>query len=176
MNLCLQFTPGSNPGYNSVNWSSVVTESSALKVSFTSFQYSLGDGSLCTAFQYSSDINQNALGLKFNFPSTAPFALLSSPSASVRMKSDNNLALKAYSSDDYVLADSLRVIIRGLSFIMLFFLIVGLIRYKIVPLEASAVYQVAVFSLIALQDISPTLSALDELSFIAYGYRFNFFS
>lgn len=132
--LCLRLTPPNHPSYNSLNWSSVLTKPSSFNANITSLHYSTHSLALCLAFEYYSSINHNMVNFTFNFPTTVPFALLTTTTVGVAMISDNNLALNVYSSDDYALAGILRVVVRGLCFIMLLFLVVGLFRFKTVPL------------------------------------------
>lgn len=91
------------------------------------------------------------------------------------MLSDNNLALNYYSDSDYSTANLLRVILQVLSYIAIVFLFVGCFHYKLIPLELSAVFQVAGFATLALEDLSPMMSALDGLSPICFGYRAKLF-
>lgn len=89
---------------------------------------------------------------------------------SVTMISDDNQALVVYNQDTYSLSSTVKYVAFGIGGLGLFVSFLALIGGRLIGLETVAIIQITFFSLITLDKMSPTVSALSGLG-LSCGYN-----
>ena len=80
--------------YQTLNWSSIVSQKSNLSLTMTSTSFDATTGKLSISYAYTQDLNDKNLVLAYNLPLTSPFSLLSNVSTTtILTEESNNLSL-----------------------------------------------------------------------------------
>jgi hypothetical protein len=110
--------------------------------------------------------------LGFNFPPTAPFDMLNATNTSTVLVANNNLALGVYSDSDYKQSKIVDYIALALSSLAVLMFLLGYLSGKLVGLECVTVFQLAFFSLLTCDNLSPSFYGLSYLAY-SCGYNIN---
>lgn len=84
-------------------------------------------------------------------------------SLSQRIATENNLSLKNYSQNIYMLAAAVKYFCIIMSVVALLLLLAGYFGGKLIVLEHLAVLQIVSLSMVSVHDASPTFSGLRSL-------------
>lgn len=114
---------------------------------------------------YTQPLNEKTAQLSFTFPPTAPFDLLNSTTATVKLTADNNLSLEVYSEDDYSSAALVKTLATAASLLALAMFLFGAFAGKLIGIELIAVFQISFLSLTTLENLSPSFESLSMLAY-----------
>lgn len=148
-----------------VDWATTVQQQSTLNAQITAVVYDSASGQLKVTMSYAENLEGKTLALSLALPPAAPFDKLPPTTSTVTLTASNNLSLDAYPAEEYTLATVFEYVAAGASLLALGFFFMGLFSGKIIALEMLAVFQVTYFSLLSLENLRPTFSALRFLSF-----------
>jgi hypothetical protein len=173
--ITYQLSPVLPASGSQLNWSSIVSQTSNLDLNFTGFNYNAATGSLVVDMTYQQDVDTANLALSFNFPNEAPYNQLGVVNVSTTLTTTNNLSLQTFTPGQYEAAGMLQYIAIALAALGFLFFLFGYYSGRLIALELVVMYQLTYYSLLALDNLSPSFNALMYLGYSS-GYHISLFS
>ena len=122
-------------------------------------------------FQYDASLNTELLQVQFVPPATPAYFYMPRVSKVLPYTTDNNLALKSYSSEQYQLLSTVELLTVVLAFSAAgLFIIAFMVVSKLMAVEMLLIYQLAYSSLIMLQKLQLFMIPLRNL-WLVNGYN-----